>query len=151
MALLELIATSVNIPLLNLTTPLSIASGGTGANTAAGARANLGLGNSSVLNIGTVANTVAAGNDARLNTIDGKTGGTVTGDVKASIDSTPSTTNIDAGRFISGYSGHLTPHYTYLTHRYDSNFGSYAYIALVPVLQHNFLGFSAMVDSCLQN
>ncbi|WP_354690963.1 tail fiber domain-containing protein [Phytobacter sp. RSE-02] len=134
-------ASEVNIPVLNLSTPLSINSGGTGANTSAGARTNLGLGNSSVLNIGTVANTVAAGNDSRLNTINGKTGGTVIGDIKATIDSGTSATNIDAGKLISAYSGFLTPHYTYLTHRYDSNFGSYAYLALVPGSTAQFFRF----------
>lgn len=134
-------ASEVNIPVLNLTTPLSIISGGTGASTSAGARANLGLGNSAVLNIGTDANTVAAGNDARLNTINGKTGGTVIGDIKATIDSGTSGSNIDAGKFISGYNGFLTPHYTYLTHRYDDNFGSYAYIALVPGTTAQFFRF----------
>jgi hypothetical protein len=41
---------------------LPIARGGTGATTAAGARTNLGLGNSATLNVGTTAGTVAEGN-----------------------------------------------------------------------------------------
>ncbi|ENK1823722.1 tail fiber domain-containing protein [Escherichia coli] len=81
--------TSVNIPsigalarkgsnsditeLKGLTTALSIAQGGTGAKTEADARANLGLG------YGTKAGTVAQGNDERLNTVNGKSGGNVTG------------------------------------------------------------------------
>lgn len=81
--------TSVNIPsigalarkgsnsditeLKGLTTALSIAQGGTGAKTEADARENLGLG------YGTKAGTVAQGNDERLNTVNGKSGGNVTG------------------------------------------------------------------------
>ncbi|WP_409244968.1 tail fiber domain-containing protein [Enterobacter asburiae] len=87
--------TSVNIPsigalarkgansdiseLKGLTTALSVAQGGTGAKTEADARANLGLGNSATKNVGTAAGTVAAGDDSRLNTVDKKTGGNVTG------------------------------------------------------------------------
>ncbi|EOC1313844.1 tail fiber domain-containing protein [Cronobacter turicensis] len=39
------------------------------------ARQNLGLGSSATLDVGTAANTVAAGNDSRLSTVDQKTGG----------------------------------------------------------------------------
>lgn len=51
--------------------------GGTGSITASGARTNLGLGNSATRDVGTMAGTVAAGNDSRLNTLDGKSGGKV--------------------------------------------------------------------------
>ncbi|WP_313049062.1 tail fiber domain-containing protein [Atlantibacter subterraneus] len=53
--------------------------GGTGATTQAAARTSLGLGNSSTRDVGTAAGTVAAGNDSRLGTIDGKSGGTISG------------------------------------------------------------------------
>lgn len=46
--------------------PLSQASGGTGARDAAGGRKNLELGDSATRNIGTGANTVAAGDDSRI-------------------------------------------------------------------------------------
>ncbi|HIA6279365.1 TPA: tail fiber domain-containing protein [Escherichia coli] len=85
--------TSVNIPsigalarkgsnsditeLKGLTTALSIAQGGTGAKTEADARANLGLGNSATRNVGTAAGTVAAGDDSRMGTVNGKSGGTI--------------------------------------------------------------------------
>lgn len=52
--------------------------GGTGDKTAAGARTNLGLGNSATRDVGTTAGTVAAGDDSRLNTVNGKTGGILT-------------------------------------------------------------------------
>ncbi|MGM8526825.1 tail fiber domain-containing protein [Enterobacter asburiae] len=66
--------------LSGLTTALSVAQGGTGSTTESGARTNLGLGNSSTKDIGTIAGTVAAGDDSRLNTVNGKTSGTVKGD-----------------------------------------------------------------------
>ena len=43
-----------------------VVEGGTGAASAADARANLGLGSAAILGVGTVANTVAAGDDARI-------------------------------------------------------------------------------------
>lgn len=54
--------------------------GGTGGKTKEDARTNLGLGNSSTRNIGTVTGTVAAGDDPRLNTVNGQTSGVVKGD-----------------------------------------------------------------------
>ncbi|HGG0601644.1 TPA: tail fiber domain-containing protein, partial [Enterobacter roggenkampii] len=65
--------------LSGLTTALSLEQGGTGAATAAGARTNLGLGNSATRNVGTAGGTVAAGDDSRLDTLNGKTGGGVIG------------------------------------------------------------------------
>ncbi|EPV1412698.1 tail fiber domain-containing protein [Citrobacter freundii] len=54
--------------------------GGTGGKTKEDARTNLGLGNSSTRNIGTVTGTVAAGDDSRLNTVNSKASGVVKGD-----------------------------------------------------------------------
>lgn len=85
-----------------------VANGGTGATTAAEARKELGLA------YGTTAGTVAQGNDTRMNTIEGKTGGAVNGGLKASTASPTSnpaagvTTNSDlvGSRFRSGvYTG----------------------------------------------
>ena len=47
-------------------TAVGLLYGGTGATTAAGARANLGLGGAALLGVGTTAGTVAAGDDSRL-------------------------------------------------------------------------------------
>ena len=47
-------------------TTIATSYGGTGATTAAGARTNLGLGGAAVLNVGTTAGTVAAGDDSRF-------------------------------------------------------------------------------------
>ncbi|ENI1055693.1 tail fiber domain-containing protein [Serratia marcescens] len=62
-----------------LSTAITVAQGGTGAKDAAGARANLGLGSSATRNVGSTAGTVADGDDARLNTVGGKSGGQLTG------------------------------------------------------------------------
>lgn len=64
--------------LSGLTTALSVVQGGTGSTTAPGARTNLGLGNSATRDVGTAAGTVAAGDDSRLGTVNGKSGGTLT-------------------------------------------------------------------------
>ncbi|WP_024551913.1 tail fiber domain-containing protein [Franconibacter helveticus 513] len=55
-----------------------VTQGGTGATDAAGARTNLGLKGAATRDVGKASGTVAAGDDSRLNTIDGKTGGAVT-------------------------------------------------------------------------
>lgn len=47
----------------------------------ASARTNLGLKNSAIRDVGTSAGTVAAGDDDRLGTVNGKSGGTVTGSI----------------------------------------------------------------------
>ncbi|MGZ0721691.1 tail fiber domain-containing protein [Kluyvera cryocrescens] len=57
------------------TVPLAVTKGGTGATTASAARTALGVG------YGTTAGTVAQGNDSRLSSLDGKTGGEVKGAV----------------------------------------------------------------------
>ena len=56
---------------------VTVADGGTGATNAADARTNLDLGNSATRNVGTAAGTVAAGDDSRLGSVNGKTGGTI--------------------------------------------------------------------------
>lgn len=49
-----------------VTLPLSVANGGTGGTSQATARTGIGLGNSSTKDVGTIAGTVAAGDDSRL-------------------------------------------------------------------------------------
>ncbi len=67
--------------LAGLTTPLSLSQGGTGGGTAATARTGLGLKGAAILDVGTAAGTVAAGNDSRFSTVNGKTGGAVTSSI----------------------------------------------------------------------
>lgn len=55
--------------------------GGTGSTTASGARTNLGLGNSATRDVGAAAGTVAAGDDSRLSTVNGKSGGSISSSV----------------------------------------------------------------------
>ncbi|MBA7742285.1 tail fiber domain-containing protein [Enterobacter roggenkampii] len=86
--------------------------GGTGSTTASGARTNLGLGNSATRNVGTTAGTVAAGDDSRFVTVNGKTGGdistqiSVSGNVYAinkSASDPASGTEVSGSAFLSNY------------------------------------------------
>ncbi|WP_445441515.1 tail fiber domain-containing protein [Citrobacter freundii] len=81
--------------------------GGTGGKTKEAARTNLGLGNSSTKDIGTITGTVAAGDDPRLNTVNGKMSGVVKGDF-FSLD--------------NSY-GHITQLLTYNTGTAGTHFG----------------------------
>ena len=63
----------------NAKVALPIASGGTGASSAASARAKLGV------DYGTTAGTVTQGNDARLGTVNGKTGGVLSSGITPSV------------------------------------------------------------------
>ncbi|MCU2347685.1 tail fiber domain-containing protein [Enterobacter roggenkampii] len=86
--------------------------GGTGSTTASGARTNLGLGNSATRNVGTTSGTVAAGDDSRFVTVNGKTGGdistqiSVSGNVYAinkSASDPASGTEVSGSAFSSNY------------------------------------------------
>ncbi|WP_254668428.1 tail fiber domain-containing protein, partial [Enterobacter sp. HMSC16D10] len=86
--------------------------GGTGSTTASGARTNLGLGNSATRNVGSAAGTVAAGDDSRFVTVNGKTGGdistqiSVSGNVYAinkSASDPASGTEVSGSAFSSNY------------------------------------------------
>ena len=59
------------------------------------------LGNSATRNVGNTANTVAAGDDSRLSTIDGKSGGTVTGSTRFLANSLQLTPTSDTNGWAS--------------------------------------------------
>lgn len=72
------------------------------------ARTNLGLKNSATRDVGTGSGTVAAGDDSRLGTVDGKSGGTITGSILTSnggirtAGSTPALSNTNTFGWVSG-------------------------------------------------
>lgn len=67
---------------------LPLTRGGTGSGTAAGARSNLGLGDSATKNVGTVAGTVAAGDDSRIVNAAQRSGFGITGVIEFLNNST---------------------------------------------------------------
>ncbi len=83
---------------------IPVANGGTGAATPAGARTALELGNSATRNVGSASGTVAAGDDSRLNTVGGKTGGSITGSITVGG---PVMTAIDQGASLANKQGHV--------------------------------------------
>ncbi|MET3701312.1 tail fiber domain-containing protein [Citrobacter sp. UYEF32] len=113
--------------LSGLTTPLSQSQGGTG------------LANP----FGTTPGSFCQGNDSRLNTINGKTGGYLTGNINSTVGSTSTDTALSAPAFVSGYSGYLTPHWSSFNHRYDPAWGSYSYITVNGGTQINYFRFLA--------
>ncbi|EOX6879387.1 tail fiber domain-containing protein, partial [Enterobacter roggenkampii] len=115
--------------LSGLTTALSIEQGGTGSTSASGARTNLGLKGASILDVGTTAGTVASGDDTRLKTIDGKSGGVLSSGIAITQGNcylqnggvtivAPVPTFPDMGVYTNsalfrlGYSGVYAPYYT---------------------------------------
>lgn len=82
---------------------IPVANGGTGAATPAGARTALELGNSATRNVGSASGTVAAGDDSRLNTVGGKTGGTIFGGISVQG---PVATTIDQGTSLGNKQTH---------------------------------------------
>ncbi|WP_432372243.1 tail fiber domain-containing protein [Pantoea allii] len=71
-------------------------------------RKNLGLGDSSVRNIGTASGTTAAGDDLRFSTINGKSGGTLSGTFIELKSDYPTTGDIYGPRFKSTYTNSPT-------------------------------------------
>lgn len=61
------------------------------------------LGNSATRNVGNTANTVAAGDDSRLSTLDGKSGGTVTGSTRFLANSLQLTPTSDTNGWASSF------------------------------------------------
>lgn len=100
-----------------LSTAITVPQGGTGAKDEATARTNLGLGSSATRNVGTASGTVAAGDDARLGTVNNKSGGTIssytkiTGGVESNVSAAPNsfwTTGFTAiNTNVSGSAGQL--------------------------------------------
>jgi len=62
---------------------VEVSHGGTGQKTLSGVMTWLGLGDAAFKNTGTTSGTLAAGNDGRFNSVDGKTGGGITGSLFA--------------------------------------------------------------------
>lgn len=88
--------------LSGLTTALSVSQGGTGSTTASGARTNLGLGNSAIMNVGAAAGTVAAGDDSRLNSVANKTGGEISSPVSISPGGAAPSLTLSQGKNYQG-------------------------------------------------
>lgn len=110
--------------LSGLTTALSVAQGGTGSTTASGARTNLGLGNSATRDVGAAAGTVAAGNDARLNSVDGKTGGTISSALNATGSINVITQSSSFGVFAFKYPGSLDS----MSYSFCENYGDLVFV-----------------------
>jgi hypothetical protein len=88
---------------------VAVSQGGTGQKTLSGVMTWLGLGDAAFKNTGTSSGTLAAGNDSRLGTVDGKTGGNVSGTLSVSLLLT-----VPAIGKISGYDQPMNSQGTYI-------------------------------------
>jgi hypothetical protein len=88
---------------------VAVSQGGTGQKTLSGVMTWLGLGDAAFKNTGTSSGTLAAGNDSRLGTVDGKTGGNVSGTLSVSLLLT-----VPAIGKISGYDQAMNSQGTYI-------------------------------------
>ncbi|EMN5248088.1 tail fiber domain-containing protein [Enterobacter roggenkampii] len=98
--------------------------GGTGSTTASGARTNLGLGNSAIRDVGAAAGTVAAGDDSRLNSVDGKSGGTVSSSLNATGAVNVITQSSSFGVFAFKYPGSLDS----MSYSFCENYGDLVFV-----------------------
>ncbi|SHI13021.1 Chaperone of endosialidase [Pantoea sesami] len=98
--------------------------GGTGSTTASGARTNLGLGDSAIRNVGTAAGTVAAGDDTRLGTVNGKSGGTITSALNATGSINIVTQSSSFGVFAFKYPGSLDS----MSYSFCENYGDLVFV-----------------------
>ncbi|WP_277761517.1 tail fiber domain-containing protein [Pseudomonas sp. A34-9] len=98
-----------------MTTALSVTQGGTGGKTQAAARTGLGLGGAAVLDVGTAAGTVAAGNDSRI-----------TGAVQTGSAANVLTLRLNNGPTLSSSGGYLISNAVFFPPGYRSNNGTSA-------------------------
>ncbi|WP_336686123.1 tail fiber domain-containing protein [Enterobacter asburiae] len=98
--------------------------GGTGSTTAAGARTNLGLGNSAIRDVGATAGTVAAGDDSRLGTVNGKSGGTISSALNATGSINVITQSSSFGVFAFKYPGSLDS----MSYSFCENYGDLVFV-----------------------
>ena len=98
--------------------------GGTGATTASGARTSLGLGDSATRGVGTAAGTVAAGDDSRLDTVNGKSGGTISSALNATGSINVITQSSSFGVFAFKYPGSLDS----MSYSFCENYGDLVFV-----------------------
>ncbi|UUR70747.1 tail fiber domain-containing protein [Enterobacter asburiae] len=98
--------------------------GGTGSTTASGARTNLGLGDSATRGVGTAAGTVAAGDDSRLGTVNGKSGGTISSALNATGSINVITQSSSFGVFAFKYPGSLDS----MSYSFCENYGDLVFV-----------------------
>ncbi|MBS0842915.1 tail fiber domain-containing protein [Enterobacter asburiae] len=98
--------------------------GGTGSTTESGARTNLGLGDSATKGVGTAAGTVAAGDDSRLGTVNGKSGGTISSALNATGSINVITQSSSFGVFAFKYPGSLDS----MSYSFCENYGDLVFV-----------------------
>ena len=98
-----------------MTTALSVSQGGTGGKTQAAARTGLGLGGAAVLEVGTSAGTVAAGNDSRI-----------TGAVQTGSAANVATLRLNNAATLSSSAGYFISSATFFPPGYRSSNGGTA-------------------------
>lgn len=107
---------------VNVSGIVALTNGGTGASTAATARTALGVA------YGTAAGTVAQGNDTRLNTVDGKTGGTISSVVNITATGGGATdwhTNAGGGNGVKSWNTTSNNYIELINTNGDSSSGNY--------------------------
>ncbi len=103
---------------------LPVEQGGTGGTNASDARTNLGLGDSATRDVGTASGTVAAGDDSRLGTVNGKTGGTISSPIFSTGAMHVITQSSSYGEFAFKFPGTLQS----MSYAFCENFGDLVFV-----------------------